>query len=119
VPWPVVAAGVVLTVAGIAFLLHAFGRFVLEGLGTPAPVAPTERLVVGGRANVVRGDWRRARATLPSHIAVNVRHADRGPPRATLPSHTPANLARAQGSLARACRALSPSATAHSVPAVR
>lgn len=35
-------------------LLHAFARFALEGLGTPAPVAPTERLVVGGIYRHVR-----------------------------------------------------------------
>ncbi len=35
-------------------LLHAFARFVVEGLGTPAPIAPTERLVVGGLYRYVR-----------------------------------------------------------------
>jgi protein-S-isoprenylcysteine O-methyltransferase Ste14 len=35
-------------------LLHAFARFVAEGAGTPAPVAPTERLVVGGLYRHVR-----------------------------------------------------------------
>ncbi|MDT5322922.1 MAG: hypothetical protein QOF25_74 [Mycobacterium sp.] len=35
-------------------LLHAFGRFVHEGLGTPAPIAPTEHLVVGGLYRYVR-----------------------------------------------------------------
>jgi protein-S-isoprenylcysteine O-methyltransferase Ste14 len=54
VPWPVVAAGVALTAAGVAVLLHAFARFVVEGLGTPAPVAPTEQLVVGGAYRYVR-----------------------------------------------------------------
>ena len=34
--------------AGGVVLVHAFARFVAEGLGTPAPVAPTEHLVVGG-----------------------------------------------------------------------
>ena len=33
--------GGLLIVAAIAVLLHAFARFALEGLGTPAPVAPT------------------------------------------------------------------------------
>ena len=32
----------------------AFWRFVVEGPGTPAPVAPTERLVVGGLYRYVR-----------------------------------------------------------------
>jgi protein-S-isoprenylcysteine O-methyltransferase Ste14 len=40
--------------AGLAFLLPAFIRFVVEGLGTPAPVAPTERLVIGGAYRHVR-----------------------------------------------------------------
>ncbi|HEV2813657.1 MAG TPA: isoprenylcysteine carboxylmethyltransferase family protein [Solirubrobacteraceae bacterium] len=51
---PLRIAGVVLVVAGAAFLLHAFARFVVEGLGTPAPVAPTEHLVVGGVYRYVR-----------------------------------------------------------------
>jgi protein-S-isoprenylcysteine O-methyltransferase Ste14 len=48
------AFGVVLGAAGVAFLLHAFGRFALEGLGTPAPVAAPARLVVGGVYRHVR-----------------------------------------------------------------
>src|SRR5215208_2736313 len=51
---PLRVAGALLIVAGTAALLHAFGRFVVEGLGTPAPVAPTERLVVGGLYRYVR-----------------------------------------------------------------
>jgi protein-S-isoprenylcysteine O-methyltransferase Ste14 len=48
-PWlPLQVVGGVVTAAGVAVLLHAFARFVVEGAGTPAPVAPTERLVVGG-----------------------------------------------------------------------
>jgi protein-S-isoprenylcysteine O-methyltransferase Ste14 len=55
-PFPValrVLGGVVLAVA-LAVLVSAFARFVVEGLGTPAPVAPTERLVVGGFYRHVR-----------------------------------------------------------------
>jgi len=53
--WPVArVAGIALTVAGAAFLVQAFVRFVREGRGTPAPVAPTERLVVGGLYRYVR-----------------------------------------------------------------
>ena len=37
-----------------AVLVHAFARFVREGLGTPAPVAPTAHLVVGGLYRYVR-----------------------------------------------------------------
>ena len=46
--------GSVLLAAGVAVLLEAFARFVVEGLGTPAPVAPTETLVVGGLYRYVR-----------------------------------------------------------------
>jgi protein-S-isoprenylcysteine O-methyltransferase Ste14 len=49
-----VAAGSIVVVAAAATLLHAFARFALEGLGTPAPVAPTEKLVVGGIYRHVR-----------------------------------------------------------------
>ncbi|RWE41146.1 isoprenylcysteine carboxylmethyltransferase family protein [Mesorhizobium sp.] len=49
-----VLAGGVLIAAAAAVLLHAFARFALEGLGTPAPVAPTERLVIGGIYRHVR-----------------------------------------------------------------
>src|SRR4051794_24420592 len=45
---PLRLAGALLVVLAVPALLHAFARFVLEGFGTPAPVAPTERLVVGG-----------------------------------------------------------------------
>ena len=51
---PLRAAGVVLVVAGAGVLVHAFARFVAEGLGTPAPVAPTQELVVGGLYRYVR-----------------------------------------------------------------
>jgi protein-S-isoprenylcysteine O-methyltransferase Ste14 len=52
--WPLQVVGVVLAAAGAAVLLHAFARFVVEGLGTPAPVAPPERLVVRGAYRHVR-----------------------------------------------------------------
>jgi protein-S-isoprenylcysteine O-methyltransferase Ste14 len=51
---PVRLLGLALTLAGAVVLLHAFGRFVLEGAGTPAPVAPTDRLVIGGAYRYVR-----------------------------------------------------------------
>lgn len=65
VPWlitrwhidaPVWAAafGVVLVVAGAGLVVAAFAQFVVEGRGTPAPVAPTEELVVGGLYRWVR-----------------------------------------------------------------
>ncbi|MGH3024438.1 MAG: methyltransferase family protein [Gaiellaceae bacterium] len=46
--------GAVLLVVGAAVLVQAFVRFVREGLGTPAPVAPTSHLVVGGLYRYVR-----------------------------------------------------------------
>jgi protein-S-isoprenylcysteine O-methyltransferase Ste14 len=53
--WPVLdVAGWILIAVGVVVLLHAFGRFVVEGIGTPAPVAPTENLVVGGLYRHVR-----------------------------------------------------------------
>jgi protein-S-isoprenylcysteine O-methyltransferase Ste14 len=51
---PLRVVGAVLVVAGLVVLLEAFARFVREGLGTPAPVAPTEHLVVGGPYRYVR-----------------------------------------------------------------
>ena len=51
---PAVIAGAAITAAGAAVLLHAFARFVVDGLGTPAPVAPTEHLVVTGLYRRVR-----------------------------------------------------------------
>jgi hypothetical protein len=54
--WPVGVrvVGTALIAAGAVVLVQAFVRFVHEGLGTPAPVAPTETLVVGGLYRYVR-----------------------------------------------------------------
>ena len=54
--WPtaVRVVGTALIAAGAIVLVQAFARFVREGLGTPAPVAPTETLVVGGLYRYVR-----------------------------------------------------------------
>lgn len=41
-------------VAGAAGLLDCFGRFAIKGIGTPAPIAPTEHLVVSGLYRHVR-----------------------------------------------------------------
>jgi protein-S-isoprenylcysteine O-methyltransferase Ste14 len=49
-----IAVGGALVLAGLVVLVRAFIRFVDEGTGTPAPVAPTERLVVGGDYRYVR-----------------------------------------------------------------
>jgi protein-S-isoprenylcysteine O-methyltransferase Ste14 len=51
---PLVVLGAVLLAAGLLVLVQAFVRFVVEGMGTPAPVAPTEHLVVGGLYRYVR-----------------------------------------------------------------
>ena len=51
---PLQVLGALLIVAGVIVLLDAFVRFVVEGIGTPAPVAPTQRLVVGGLYRHVR-----------------------------------------------------------------
>lgn len=46
--------GDALFVAGLLAVIAAFVQFVREGRGTPAPVAPTEELVVGGLYRHVR-----------------------------------------------------------------
>ena len=58
---PVRWVGVLLMAVGAVVLLESFGRFALEGLGTPAPVLPTEHLVVKGFYRYVRN---------PMYIAV-------------------------------------------------
>ena len=47
-------SGSVLLVIAIVVLLRAFVGFVMEGRGTPAPIAPPDRLVVGGAYRFVR-----------------------------------------------------------------
>ncbi|QDQ15290.1 methyltransferase family protein [Streptomyces spectabilis] len=66
---PVRVLGGVALAAGAAVLVHAFVRFVTEGLGTPAPVAPTEHLVVGGLYRHVRN---------PMYVAVVTAIAGQG-----------------------------------------
>lgn len=54
---PIVALqilGWILIAAGVGALLWAFGQFVVEGIGTPAPIAPTRSLVVDGLYRHVR-----------------------------------------------------------------
>jgi protein-S-isoprenylcysteine O-methyltransferase Ste14 len=53
--------GGVLIITGVPGLVDSFARFALEGLGTPAPVAPTQKLIVSGLYRYVRN---------PMYIAV-------------------------------------------------
>jgi len=46
--------GVLLLILGGVLLLETFARFALQGLGTPAPIAPTKTLVVTGSYRFVR-----------------------------------------------------------------
>lgn len=59
---PLRILGAVTIVAGLSLLLHSFWRFIDEGVGTPAPVAPTTYLVVGGVYRYVRN---------PMYLAIN------------------------------------------------
>ena len=53
--WPPLRVlGAVLILVAAPVLVGAFVQFVIEGLGTPAPVAPTQHLVVGGLYRYVR-----------------------------------------------------------------
>ena len=51
---PLRLAGLVMLIAAAIVLVQAFARFAVEGRGTPAPPAPTERLVIGGLYRYVR-----------------------------------------------------------------
>lgn len=53
-PLPLRVLGGLLILAGLPVVLDSFARFALHGLGTPAPVFPTRRLVVGGFYRYVR-----------------------------------------------------------------
>jgi protein-S-isoprenylcysteine O-methyltransferase Ste14 len=46
--------GAIVIVAGVLALVDAFARFALQGLGTPAPIAPPRNLVVTGLYRHVR-----------------------------------------------------------------
>src|SRR5258707_15743042 len=43
-----------LIAAGLPGLIDSFARFALQGLGTPAPIAPPQKLVVTGLYRYVR-----------------------------------------------------------------
>lgn len=51
---PFRAIGVIFIGAGLPVLLDSFARFALQGLGTPAPIAPPGKLVVTGLYRYVR-----------------------------------------------------------------
>jgi protein-S-isoprenylcysteine O-methyltransferase Ste14 len=53
-PLALQVVGAALLVAGAGALAHTVIRFAVEGLGTPFPAAPTEKLVVGGLYRYVR-----------------------------------------------------------------
>jgi len=46
--------GALMAIAGLAALVDCFVRFALQGGGTPAPIAPTQELVVSGLYRYVR-----------------------------------------------------------------
>jgi protein-S-isoprenylcysteine O-methyltransferase Ste14 len=62
--WPPIRVlGALLIAAGLPVLLHSFARFAIQGRGTPAPVAPPERLVTSGLYRYVRN---------PMYVAVSL-----------------------------------------------
>ena len=68
--WPLLALlGAVFALLGVAVLLESFLRFALQGRGTPAPVAPPERLVISGFYRYVRN---------PMYVAVLAMVAGQG-----------------------------------------
>lgn len=46
--------GVIVIVGGVPGVVDSFARFALDGLGTPAPIAPPQQLVVTGLYRYVR-----------------------------------------------------------------
>src|SRR5215468_4277203 len=51
-PFRVIGAGLI--ALGLPVLLDSFARFAIQGLGTPAPIAPPQHLVVTGLYRYVR-----------------------------------------------------------------
>jgi protein-S-isoprenylcysteine O-methyltransferase Ste14 len=47
-------AGIILIVAGLPGIVDSFARFAMQGLGTPAPIAPTQTLVITGLYRYLR-----------------------------------------------------------------
>jgi protein-S-isoprenylcysteine O-methyltransferase Ste14 len=46
--------GILLVLEGVAVVLDSFARFAFEGKGTPAPIYPTQKLIVSGLYRYVR-----------------------------------------------------------------
>jgi hypothetical protein len=83
---PMRVLGVMLLAAGLVVLVQAFVRFVLEGLGTPAPIAAPERLVVGGVYRYVRNPLYAARdapVVVCSELPAPVVWVEHHPPKTT------------------------------------
>ena len=55
--------GGLMIAGGLPILLDSFARFAIQGLGTPAPIAPAQRLVVTGLYRWVRN---------PMYVAVSL-----------------------------------------------
>jgi protein-S-isoprenylcysteine O-methyltransferase Ste14 len=66
-------AGAALLALGLLAVVACFVRFVAEGRGTPAPLAPTEQLVVGGLYRFVRNPMYLAVASMIAGQALLVR----------------------------------------------
>jgi protein-S-isoprenylcysteine O-methyltransferase Ste14 len=60
-PFRIIGAAMIL--AGLPVLFDSFARFAMQGLGTPAPVAPPQHLVVTGLYRYVRN---------PMYVAVSL-----------------------------------------------
>ena len=60
--FPLRVVGGLMIAAGLPVLLDSFARFAIQGLGTPAPVAPPQHLVVTGLYRYVRN---------PMYVAVS------------------------------------------------
>jgi protein-S-isoprenylcysteine O-methyltransferase Ste14 len=60
---PLRIIGALMVAAGLPVLLDSFARFAIQGLGTPAPVAPPQHLVVTGLYRYVRN---------PMYVAVSL-----------------------------------------------
>lgn len=65
--------GAVLVALGLLAVIACFVRFVTEGSGTPAPVAPPETLVVGGLYRYVRNPMYVAVASVIGGQALRLR----------------------------------------------